>query len=116
MDGYTLGQSRSTSYNEHFISIIRKNVDILCKTIEQVQTIDSPLCSFLDKPDFHRLVDLVYHTIPTFGHVRVITEMPFETVHQALKQSMTRNRYTDKHITGFYHTLFTDWYTRMIQQ
>lgn len=42
--------------------------------------------------------------------------MPFETVHQTLKQSITRKPHTDKHISWVYHTMPTDWQRRIIQQ
>lgn len=42
--------------------------------------------------------------------------MPFQTVHHTLKQSMTRNPHTDKHITGFYHIPCTNWHIRINQQ
>lgn len=64
-------------------------------------------------------MELVFHTIPTFGHAHVISEIPFETDHQTLEQSMTRKPHTDKHINGAYHTSCNywcnDWKRRIIQ-
>lgn len=45
--------------------------DKLCNTIDQLQTIRSLLGSFVGNANVHRLVELIYHTIRTFGHVRV---------------------------------------------
>lgn len=77
---------------------------------------DSSLGYFVYKPNFHRLVELVHKTILTVGHVRVISEIPFETNNHTLKQSMARKPHTDKRITLIYHIICTDFQRRIIQQ
>lgn len=116
MVGHISRQSRSTLFKEWCISKICGNLEFFSKTADNLQTLNSPLGSFMDKPSIHRLVGLVYHTIPTFGHAHTILEIPFETITQTLKQSMERNPHTDKHISGFYHTIWTDSKRRIVQQ
>lgn len=79
------------------------------KQVDKLQTMNNPLCSCVGNQNFHRLSKLVYHTIPTFGHVRVISEMQFEKFHQTLNQYMTLNPHNYKHIIGIYHTICSDW-------
>lgn len=42
------------------------------------------------------LVELIYHTTPTFRHVLAISESAFEAVHHTLEQSMARNPHEKK--------------------
>lgn len=42
------------------------------------------------------LVELIYHTTPTFRHVLAISEGALETVNQTLEQSMARNPHEKK--------------------
>lgn len=73
VDGYISRQSRPTLSREHFISIIRENVDICWKTDDKLQHMKSLLASFVDMPIVHRMVELVYHALSTFGHIRAIS-------------------------------------------
>ncbi len=38
----------------------------------------------VDKPNTHRLLELVYHTIPLFNHIIYVCELVFESSHQPL--------------------------------
>ena len=47
----------------------------------------------LDKPNFHRLLELYQHSIAAFGHVSLFQELVFETAHQPLKRSVSRGNH-----------------------
>jgi len=49
-----------------------------------------PHAKVLDVPNLHRLLELVIHTVPKYGHVRHISDLTFEHKHQALKSAYQR--------------------------
>lgn len=55
---------------------------------------DIRLGYLFDMPNIQMFLEHVYHNIPTFGHIRVISEVLFESIHQTLKQFMRRNPHT----------------------
>lgn len=61
-----------------------KLLTYFAKIVDQLQTMKRPLDSVVDKPNLHLLVQLLYNAIPTIVKVRVLSEIPFETVHQPL--------------------------------
>lgn len=88
---------------------------MFCKKITNYK-LWKPVGFSVDNLYVQRLLNIFYLTITTFWHVLDISKIPFETVHQTLKQSVTRSRHTYKHITVVYQTVWTDWQRRFIQQ
>ena len=53
-----------------------------------------------DRPNSHRLLELVVHTLPLFGHGRMVSELIMEVVHQTFKSWLDTNTSPDAHITA----------------
>ena len=66
----------------------------------------------MDKPNLHRLLELFVYTIPTYGHVRNISEMGFEEFHQKLKPMLKRGTHHNKHLMSVESLLVNDWISR----
>ena len=81
-------------------------VDEFCK-------IHGSLSKLIDKPNIHRLLELVTHTIPILSHCHLISEMLFESAHQPLKFSLSRNSNKNGHIYAVDLVLSKDWFTRI---
>lgn len=73
----------------------------------------SELSRHVDKPNIHRLLELVQHTIPTFNHVAYICELVFESAHQPLKFFLSRNHTLNSHIHSVQLILAKDWMVRL---
>ena len=69
--------------------------------------------SFVDRPNVHRLLELVMHTIPLFSNAQLISEMLFESSHQPLKFALSRNTSPRAHIYAVNLVLAKDWFTRI---
>ena len=69
--------------------------------------------SEIDKPNVHRVIELVTNTIPTFGHCALFAELPFESYHQCLKGNISRNTTSSAHLSAMKHVLFMDWLRRI---
>ena len=69
--------------------------------------------AILDKPNAHRCLELVTHTIPTFGHARNCSEMVLELMHQVFKRWLERNTHQDSHLTAVERALAKDWMGRV---
>jgi len=67
----------------------------------------------LDKPNAHRLLELVFHTIPTFGHARNCTEMVLESLHQVFKKWLPKSTHQNCHISAVERALSCDWAGRV---
>lgn len=66
----------------------------------------------LDKPNLHRLLELVMHTIPRFGHARFVSDWTSEHKHKDLKPLYRRgNNLGYNHVWSFTQELFDFWKT-----
>ena len=97
-DGLGVVQSMDEAHYEEYHNRLKR------KCVRYVQLIDR-LCCFggtipqeLDRPNVHRLLELYHHTIPLFGHVSIVDELPFEAAHQPLKRALARSNYIDGHV------------------
>ena len=66
----------------------------------------------LDKPNTHRLLELVITTIPMYGHGRLCSEMVLEHTHTFFKKWLERNTHTNAHLTAMEKALSRDWMWR----
>ena len=114
LDGEIEEKCSSSLYTKTSISFLRSQVQNFCRDVDNLH--HAEIGSLIDKPNIHRLVELINRTIPTFGHVRIISEMHFETVHQTLNRALKGNTHRNKHITSVYHAACADWHRRLIQQ
>ncbi len=80
-------------------------------------TRESFLCAqarrVVDKPNVHRLKELVYETLPMFGHVSVFGELPLEKTHQELKRAIKMSSKKNAHIQAMDSAIFGDWQGRI---
>ena len=67
----------------------------------------------LDKPNVHRMIELYQHTLPRFGHMPTVDELPFEAAHQPLKRALSRSNHKDGHVFATKSVLANDWRLRM---
>ena len=67
----------------------------------------------MDKPITHRLLELVTHTVPTYGHARLCSEMVLEHSHQQFKHWLTKNTHGDVHISAMEKVMARDWLWRL---
>ena len=71
------------------------------------------LASHVDRPNIHRLLELVYHTIPRFHHLAYFCELVFESSHQPLKFFLSRNHTLNSHVYSVHLILAKDWMQRI---
>ena len=100
------------SSNDYYVDL----QSYLLKFIGDLQTyyvINGANASSIDSPNVHRLMELVLNTVPTYGHVLLIAELPFEAFHQSLKRTLSKNTTKKSHITAMRCVLFGDWFRRV---
>lgn len=83
-----------------------KSVHTYCKSYPT-------LSSHIDRPNVHRLLELVIHTIPAYNHVSYICELVYESAHQPLKFYLSRNHSANSHIYAVQLILAKDWIVRL---
>ena len=71
------------------------------------------LACHIDRPNMHRILELAYHTIPLYNHIRFICELVFESSHQPLKFYLSRNHSLNSHIYAVQLVLAKDWMVRL---
>ena len=69
--------------------------------------------SLLDKPNTHRLLELVMCTFPMYGHGSLCSELLLEHTHQLFKGWLQRNTHPWAHITAMEKALEKDWMSRL---
>ncbi len=67
----------------------------------------------LDKPNAHRLLELVHHTLPMYKHCLNVSELVLEMVHRTFKEWLDRNTHHDAHITAIEVAAARDWGNRL---
>ena len=80
---------------------------------DEIMRHDQVAGAVLDKPNAHRAIELVLHTIPTFGHAKNCSEMVLEHMHQVFKGWLERNTHQDSHLTAVERALMMDWMGRV---
>ena len=68
----------------------------------------------LDKPNSHRLLELCVHSITTYGHAQVLSELVLERTHRMFKGWLEKNSNPDSHLTAIDNALARDWMGRLI--
>ena len=53
-----------------------------------------------DKPNSHRLLELVVHTVPVYGHGKFLSELILELTHAFFKTWLKDNTHSNNHITA----------------
>lgn len=53
-----------------------------------------------DRPNSHRLFELVVHTIPLFGHGKIVSELVLELTHAFFKSWFKQNTHSSSHFTA----------------
>lgn len=71
------------------------------------------LSSYIDRPNIHRLLELVHHTIPRYNHISYFCELVFESSHQPLKKFLSRNHTLNSHVYAVQLNLAKDWLQRI---
>lgn len=64
----------------------------------------------MEKPNAHRALELVVHTIPTFVHALNTSVKFFEGIHQRSKEWLERNVYSTSHISTIGRELTKGWF------
>lgn len=83
------------------------------KAVDKFNATCPSLASYVDRPNTHRLLELVFHTIPAFNHLAYICELVFESAHQPLKFFLSRNHTLNSHIYSVQLNLAKDWLIRV---
>ena len=74
---------------------------------------DQDLGKILNKPNFHRAIELCAHSIATYGHAKQCSEMVLEMAHRKFKKWLETNSHPNAHITGVERAIFADWQNRV---
>ena len=53
-----------------------------------------------DRPNSHRLIELALHTVPLFGHGKIVSELVLELTHAFFKAWFRSNTHSNAHISG----------------
>lgn len=64
------------------------------------------------RPNVHQVRKLNKYKIPILGKALYIAEIQFESAHQSLKVSFSKNTTPNAHLTSIYHVLVKDLFTR----
>ena len=72
--------------------------------------------SKLDKPNAHRLIEFVHHTIVIYGHALIVSEMVLEQAHRNFKGWLEINTNPGSQITAVELELANDWMRRVHAQ
>lgn len=98
----------SSFYTTTSLSFLRSQSQSFCREVDYLHQIDAEMGYLIGKPSFHRFIELINHTILTFGPVRMFSEMPFETANQTLKSALKYNTCQKKHLTCIYNASCAD--------
>jgi hypothetical protein len=83
------------------------------KELDEVCKISTALRGTLDKPNVHRLIELYAHRIPSYGHVKHVAELLFESGHQPLKHGVTNSNHHEPQGAAIRSALHKDWQSRL---
>jgi len=83
------------------------------KSVENFSKLYPSLGTYVDRPNIHRVLELVYHTITAFNHVGFVCELVFESAHQPLKFFLSRNHTLNSHVYSVQLILAKDWLIRV---
>ncbi len=70
----------------------------------------------IDKPNVHRLVELVWSTIPMVGRVSQVGELVLEKAHQTLKRAIRHGNNKDLQLLSMSAAIYNDWEWRLSMQ
>ena len=83
------------------------------ESVRHVHREDPSIGKVMDKPVMHRLLELVTHTIPTYGHARMCSELVLEQTHQTFKTWLCNNTHSNVHISAVDRAIGKDWMRRV---
>ena len=92
--------------------LIKRTVKFL-STARAMYNEDPVVGSLLDKPIVHRLLELVMHTVPLYGHARMCSEMVLEQAHQQFKSWLQKTTHPTVHLTAMDKAIARDWLWRL---
>ncbi len=81
----------------------------LSKTLSECLT----AIKIVDKPNLHRLLELVTTTLPMVGHVARIGELSLEKAHQSLKRGIILSNNREIQLLSMNSIVFNDWIARL---
>ena len=90
-------------------SLARNYID----NIKDYYTAGGAHAAELDKPNAHRLIEFVHHTIPIYGHALNVSEMVLEQAHRNFKRWLETNTNQGSQITGVELDIARDWMRRV---
>jgi len=104
------GQSRGD-----YFRTLQRLVATYLRRVDQLVSASNASADILDKPNLHRLLELVVHTIPMYGHAHNISDLTFEHKHQSLKRAHHRanNHEKSNHHFSVRAELFDVWRARV---
>ena len=92
---------------------LQRLATLYISSIQKYYTSSGVHAKHLDKPNAHRLIEFVYHTVPTFGHALNVSEMVLEQAHRHFKGWLEKNTQRGAHITAVELDLARDWMNRV---
>lgn len=109
-EGYTGEEGQANR-----VKALRIAVSQYLNEVHELRRLYRDEAAVLDKPNLHRVLELCIHTVPLFGHIRNVREMPLESFHQVMKSGLRNNTRSDKHVTAMEHALCQDWLRRVLE-
>lgn len=89
-------RSHLKSSDVNLLFSVRETVFIFISKVDELSTMNLITGGIVDTSNFHRLLLLVFHTLPSHGHARHISEITLDSFHQVLKRSMKDRTSSDK--------------------
>lgn len=75
------------------------------------------ICSYtirrLDRPSTHRFLELCLHSMPLYGHKRIIFDLTFDTDHQTLESGISKCTSRSSHHSAVHQVLAKNWFSRI---
>jgi len=114
-DDNTLVDYMFGNRREEYFRDLQKLAGDFLKQVDALIVAEVPWATCMDRPNIHRLLELVVHTVPLYGHIHHVADLTFEHKHQGLKQAYQRanNHDESNHHWGFRMDLLDSWKTRV---
>lgn len=82
------------------------------RKVPKTNSLQSAAIRFIDKPNVHRLRELVYSTLRKFGSLHACSELQLERTHQNLKRAISKGDNKDVHLRAMRDCIIDDWQAR----
>lgn len=114
VDGPKLTAMYLGNFDSLYHTVLLKKVGNFLKSVNRLFCFPGryepiPYCSILDKPNLHRLPELVVHSIPIYRHCNFFSDSLFEAKHQRMKRNYHRNKNEDRNVWAVHADAIYEW-------